>query len=189
MPVLVRPAVDFHASFLAAMAEFQAEGRGTPDGVSRIDRELREYGARWAVPEVFAAYVDRLNAESLRESPRPEGMVPATTFWWTEGTEYLGRIQLRHDLTEWLRDVGGHIGYDVRRSARRRGHATRMLREILPHARRLGLDQVLVTCDEDNVGSRKVIENNGGVLEDARKGKLRYWVPTTCAPDAQPPGC
>lgn len=183
--MLVRPTVDFHASFVTAMAEFQAEGRGVPDDLSKVGRELREYGARWADPEVFAAYVDRLNAEPLPESSRPEGVVPATTFWWVEGMEYLGRIQLRHDLTDWLRDVGGHIGYDVRRSARRRGHATRMLREILPYARRLGLDQVLVTCDEDNIGSRKVIEGNGGVLEDVRQSKLRYWVPTTCTVDAQ----
>jgi predicted acetyltransferase len=74
--------------------------------------------------------------------------------------------------------MGGHIGYDVRPSARRRGHATAMLRAALPVARGLGIESALVTCDEDNVASRKVIEANGGVFEDQRGDKLRFWIPT-----------
>lgn len=74
--------------------------------------------------------------------------------------------------------MGGHIGYDVRRSRRRAGHATAMLAATLPVAHRLGIDPALVTCDADNVGSRRVIEANGGVLEDERNGKLRFWLPT-----------
>jgi predicted acetyltransferase len=53
-----------------------------------------------------------------------------------------------------------------------------MLRDALPGTRALGIDPALVTCDTDNIGSRKVIEACGGVLEDQRQGKLRYWVPT-----------
>ena len=70
------------------------------------------------------------------------------------------------------------IGYDVRPSARRRGHATGMLRDALIVARGLGIESALVTCMVDNVGFRTVIERNGGVLEDERAGKLRFWVPT-----------
>jgi predicted acetyltransferase len=99
--------------------------------------------------------------------------------WWVEQDEYLGRIAVRHRLTAQLREVGGHIGYDVRPSARRRGHATAMLRAALPVVRSLGINSALVTCDVDNVASRKVIERNGGVLEDQRGDKLRFWVPTT----------
>jgi predicted acetyltransferase len=98
--------------------------------------------------------------------------------WWVHDEEYLGRIAVRHRLTPQLREVGGHIGYDVRRSARRRGHATAMLRAALPIARRLGIESALVTCDVDNYASRKVIERNGGVLGDQRGDKLRFWVPT-----------
>lgn len=72
--------------------------------------------------------------------------------------------------------MGGHIGYDIRSSARRRGHATRMLRDMLPVAHGLGIDPVLITCDTDNTVSRKVIEANHGVFEDEREGKLRFWV-------------
>ena len=74
--------------------------------------------------------------------------------------------------------MGGHIGYDVRPSARRRGHATEMLRQTLADRSRMGIDPALITCDVDNIGSRTVIERNGGVLEDERAGKLRFWVPT-----------
>lgn len=81
-------------------------------------------------------------------------------------------------MTDLLRDSGGHIGYDVRPTARRRGYASAMLGEALPVARALGLDQVLVTCDSDNVASRKVIEANGGRYEDTRDNKLRYWIRT-----------
>ena len=102
--------------------------------------------------------------------------MPATELWWVEGEEFLGRIAIRHRLTPALLEVGGHIGYDVRPSARRRGHATEMLRQALGIARGLGIDRVLVTCDVDNVGSRTVIERNGGVFEDERAGKLRFWI-------------
>jgi predicted acetyltransferase len=95
-----------------------------------------------------------------------------------EGDEFLGRTSIRHRLTPALLEIGGHVGYDVRPSARRRGHATAMLQAALVVARDLGIDPALVTCDVDNVGSRTVIERNGGVLEDQRSGKLRFWVPT-----------
>jgi predicted acetyltransferase len=88
-------------------------------------------------------------------------------------------LALRHRLNDKLLEVAGHIGYDVRPTARRRGHATAMLREALPHAAAIGIDQVLLTCDEDNVGSYKTIESNGGVMEDIRQGKRRYWLPTS----------
>jgi predicted acetyltransferase len=95
-----------------------------------------------------------------------------------EGSAYLGRISLRHRLTKRLLEVGGHIGYDVRPSARRQGHATAMLRAVLPLARAMGIDPALLTCDIDNVGSRRVIEANGGVFENELYGKFRFWVPT-----------
>lgn len=178
MPQLEPPTTRVHASFLAAMAEFAAEGRGTPADQTMIGAEMRRYGASWDRPEEFARYVADLRAQSLEDSPRPAGFVPATTLWWVDGDGYLARIAIRHRLTAFLLELGGHIGYDVRPSARLRGHATAMLAAALPVAAGLGIDPALVTCDVDNTGSRKTIENNGGVLEDERGGKLRYWVPT-----------
>jgi predicted acetyltransferase len=180
MPALADPDVRVHASFLRAMDAFVAEGRGGPADLSMIGRDLREWGSRWQDPQVFAAYVDAVRAQRLEETPRPSTFVPTTTLWWVEGQEYLGRVQLRHRLTDPLLQEGGHIGYDVAPAHRRKGHATAMLRAMLPRcARDHGLERVLITCDSDNVASRKVIEACGGVFEDQRRGKLRYWVPTT----------
>ena len=78
--------------------------------------------------------------------------------------------------------MGGHIGYDVRPSVRRRGYATLMLRLSLPVAHQLGIDPALITCDDTNVGSRRVIEANGGRLASASDGILRFWVPTSSHP-------
>lgn len=179
MPELVRPTTKVRESFLAAMAEFRAEGRGGADDDTMIGSEHRAYGATWDTPEGFAAYVSALRADAEEDTPRPEWRVPCTTLWWVEGADYLGRLAIRHRLTEHLLEVGGHIGYDVRPTARRRGHATAMLRAALPIAARLGIEKALVTCDTDNVASRKVIESAGGVFEDERSGKLRFWVPTS----------
>ena len=88
----------------------------------------------------------------FEETPRPEGYVPDTELWWVAGDEFLGRIGIRHRLTPMLLEMGGHIGYDVRPSARRRGHATEMLRHGLMVARDLGIDPALITCDIDNAG-------------------------------------
>jgi len=172
------PTAGVRVSFIAAMAEFEAEGRGEPADDTMIGYEIREYGPRWADPERFEEYARQLREQALEGTRRPAGRVPCTTLWWVSGDEYLGRLAIRHQLTQRLLEHGGHIGYDVRPSARRRGHATEMLARALPVTRSLGIDPVLVTCDEDNTGSRKVIEANGGVLEDQRGVKLRFWVPT-----------
>lgn len=179
MPELVPPTTTVHRSFLAAMEEFRAEGRGTSSDHTSIGREISEHAAGWSNPDKFAEFVERLRAEGLPQTPRGRGRVPQTTLWYVEGTVYLGRLGIRHRLTPFLLHEGGHIGYDVRPSARQRGHATRMLRLALPVAYELGIDPALVTCDFDNVASRKVIEAAGGRFEDQRNCKLRYWVPTS----------
>lgn len=174
MAELVRPGVSQRVSFLAAMAEFVEEGRGGDD--TMIGGDIVQYGSRWDTETGFAEYVADTLAE--RDRPRFPGWVPQTTFWWVKGTDFVGRISIRHELNEQLREVGGHVGYDVRRTRRREGHATAMLRAVLPHAHALGIDPALLTCDIDNIASRKVIETAGGVFEDQRGVKLRYWVPT-----------
>ncbi|MGW7574071.1 GNAT family N-acetyltransferase [Streptomyces sp. NPDC054765] len=172
-PQLVAPTVAVHASFLAAMDEFRANGaEGVPH--SRLAQELTTWHSRWPTAEGFAEYVE-LAAGVLRDE-RVDGVVPMTTRWWADGDTYLGRVTFRHHLTPSLLTWGGHIGYAVRPGARRRGHATAILRAALPVAHHeLGIDPVLVTCDNTNAGSRKVIEACGGVFEDQRDERLRYW--------------
>jgi predicted acetyltransferase len=176
MPELVLPDVRVRESFLEAMREVIAEGNRAE--AATMGSEQTRFGAAWKSPDGFADYVATVRADGAETTPRRIGIVPHTTWWWVDEDDYLGRISLRHRLTEFLLEVGGHVGYYVRPSRRRRGHATAMLRAVLPHAAALGLERVLVTCDETNVGSRRVIEAAGGVLEDQRGVKLRYWVPT-----------
>lgn len=112
----------------------------------------------------------------LPETPRPPGHVPCTNLWIVDGPTHIGFLQIRHCLTDFLLDEVGHIGYSVRPSARRRGHATSALRDALPIAQALSIDPVLVTCDETNRASRATIKRNAGVYEDSRAGKRRYWI-------------
>jgi predicted acetyltransferase len=175
MPALIAPDPGLRESFLAAMAEFADEGRHG-DG-SGIGSDLEQWTGRWESESGFAAYVAEKVGE--RDGVVRDDWVHCTNLWWVDGDEYVGRMSIRHELNHWLREVGGHIGYDVRRSRRREGHASAMLAAALPIARGLGVDRALLTCDVDNVASRLVIERNGGVFEDERRGKLRYWVPTS----------
>jgi len=130
-------------------------------------------------PVTFAAYCAFLLEQRRADAPRPRAYVPFTELWLAEGQDldrFLGRVSLRHELTEPLLEWGGHIGYVVRPSARRRGNATAALAGALAVCRERGIDPVLVTCDEDNEGSRRTIERAGGRYEDTRLGKLRYWI-------------
>jgi predicted acetyltransferase len=140
--------------------------------------EYRDAVAGLADPDL-PDYVGRLLADTRERTARAPGQVPSTHLWWVDGVEFLGRIQVRHRLTTFLRETGGHVGYHVIASQRRRGHATAMLAAALPVAAALGLDCLLITCDLDNLGSRRVIEANGGLLQDQRAEKLRFWVPTS----------
>ena len=174
MPELVLQTPSVRVSFLEAIEEFVAEGVEFSQTAAWIDR----YGPGWREPEAFEAFVAAVRADAEEDSPRPDFHVPCTTLWWVDGEDYLGRIAIRHRLNDFLLDVGGHIGYDVRPTRRREGHATAMLQHALPWASGLGIDPALVTCDTDNLGSVRVIEAAGGVLEDVRGVKRRYWVPT-----------
>ena len=118
----------------------------------------------------------------LKEETCPPQWVPATQFVCERAADrrIVGMIQVRHRFNDYLAEYGGHIGYSVRPDERRKGYAKWMLAHVLPEARKIGLDRVLVTCDDDNEGSRRTIEANGGVFE--RKTELegdilrRYWI-------------
>jgi predicted acetyltransferase len=181
MPTLVPPTTDVHASFLEAVAESRA------DPMYLLGVRFTDAAGELAAPGRFAAYVESLRADALEEAARPAGHVPATILWLIDGADFLGRLSIRHRLTPQLLELGGHIGYGVRPSARRRGHATQMLLDAMPVSCGLGINPALVTCDADNLGSRKVIEavikDFGGWFEDRRGVKLRFWVATSRGDD------
>ena len=99
------------------------------------------------------------------------------------GDQWIGKLTLRTALDERFLRSGGHIGYEIRPSQRRHGYGTALLRLGLEKARERGLRRVLLTCTETNIGSRKIIEANGGLLENAvlvdGVKKLRYWIDLT----------
>jgi predicted acetyltransferase len=174
MPQLIAPTPRLHASWLAAHAEW-APG-GDP---GRAGLWLAAEGDDFTDPEVFAAWVALLRDQAGHARPLPGGRVPTTHWWIAEHDTVLGAIDLRHALDAFLSEAGGHVGYSVRPSARRRGLATWALGAVLPEARALGLDRLLLVCDAANTASARVIVRNGGVLEDVRTTrhgvKNRYW--------------
>ena len=132
----------------------------------------------------FRRYLEVLAEQERGENLSPN-QVPATFLFAFVGASIVGRVAIRHALTPYLERFGGHIGYVVVPEYRRQGYATAILRQSLRIARRkLDLKRVLVTCDDDNVGSIKTIEKNGGVLEsivtapDDDKPKRCYWIST-----------
>ncbi|NND02078.1 MAG: GNAT family N-acetyltransferase [Acidimicrobiia bacterium] len=132
----------------------------------------------------FSDYLARLD-EVLEGTRLPSGHVPNTRHYGFVGGEIVGALSIRLELKGMLVTLGGHVGYQVLEPYRRCGYGTAMLRQALPICADLGLDSVLVTCDEDNIASRKIIESNGGVYEKTvhsarlRAPKLRYWIDTS----------
>jgi predicted acetyltransferase len=159
MPRLILPTTLVRDSYLAGETEAAVE-----EGLST--GWLEEAAAD------FTAFVEP------RRAVRELWGVPVTELWFVDGTDYLGTVVIRHRLTPTLERSGGHIGYHVVPEHRRRGHATQMLAEALAVCRRLGLTEVLVTCAEDNLGSRRVIEANGGALDRIVDGETHYRLAT-----------
>lgn len=185
MTQVVRPDARYHRSYLEAAAEFgdaRRDGDGdlsmAPDpstGFAGFDFT----GGVLDDPATFAELVRVRRAEEIAETPRPAGRVSCTHLWVVDGDAYVGSVALRHELTDFLLREGGHIGYSTRPSARRRGHASAAVREVLRVAHERGMGRVLITCAEDNLGSRAIIEGVGGAYEDSQVGTRRYWVETS----------
>jgi predicted acetyltransferase len=172
---LVAPALRHRQSFVEALREGFRRGSQPVADEARIREIERD----------FAGY--------LREITDPSGtvrlptgeLVPKVPFsvrWLVEDDEFIGEASIRHELNAWLLRAGGHVGYGIRPSRQRRGFGRLILALALDECRRLGIERVLVTCQEDNLASARIIEANRGVLENvtcdpAGHGRLRrYWI-------------
>ena len=167
-----KPGSDDIAEIEAFKAECEAAGSGM-DGTGIL---YRSTAAEWL------EYIDSI--ENISDT----NWVRCRQFGLFEcGTNrLLGLLQVRLDLKGYLVDYGGHIGYCVRPCERRKGYAKEMLRRSLEFCREEGLDRVLITCLEDNIGSSKTIESCGGIFEkivyddvNYHANMKRYWIALT----------
>jgi predicted acetyltransferase len=172
---LAAPAPCYRSSYLEALRE------GFHRGIQPVadDRRIGEIEADFAGH--LRAITDQGGTIRLADGtlvPR----VPFSLLWLVEGDRFIGEVSIRHELNAWLRTSGGHIGYGVTPSRQRQGYGRLILKLALEECRRLGLERVLLTAIEDNVASVRIIEANGGRLEDVindpdGRGRLRrYWV-------------
>ena len=163
-------------------------GLDAPDGLEGFLRELGRgesgFGGTDYAPEseTLEAFLQRL-MDSARGMNLPPDRVPSTTFWLLEEDGPIaGMSRLRHYLNEELLHHGGHIGYYVRPGSRGRGHGTEILALTLAEGHRLGIERFLLTVQSTNAASIRVIEANGGVMEDERTDSetgepfRRYWI-------------
>nr|WP_237363571.1 GNAT family N-acetyltransferase [Vibrio marisflavi] len=167
---LVSPNLEYKNGFLSFYRDFVEHDPANADYYSAANRD-------------FIGYVQGLLDESQSMNLKPN-YVPCNHFWLIDSSGIVyGAIRVRHNLDSmFLQNEGGHIGYDIRPSSRKRGFGTYMLKLGLFEARNLGIDQVMITADEDNNASRKVIENNGGQFEknvkclEEDQVVARYWI-------------
>lgn len=170
MTALELPSIDHYESWAECVEEFgglldERHGDGhwnLPEGLrTRTDHETYE---------VHIALLRRLGHDPV------EPHVPSDYWWIVEDGIVVGFLAIRHRLNDFLLERGGHIGYSIRASRRREGHASRAVTLALARCKELGIDRVLITCDDTNAASARTIEKNGGVLEDVRDGTRRYWI-------------
>ncbi len=169
--ILIRPTSEYASQIVQYRQEFLDAG-DSMDGTGPL-RRLED-------PEEYI----KTCAEYEDKQTVPSHLVPATQFMLVRKTDnkVLGFLQIRHEFNDYLSKFGGHIGYSVRPSERRKGYAKEMLKMALPFCREIGIDKVLVTCIDGNIGSEKTILANGGVYESTvhepydNKDLKRFWI-------------
>ena len=184
---LVKPTIAHKESFLQGANDFASEGR-----IDSTYATFLGYNHR-SIETNFMQFICDLVGLSNQARVKA-GWYLDYVYWLVEKGEYIGQASVRPELrTPYLLTYGGHIGYSIRPSKRRQGYGKNILALALERAYSIDLYRVLVTCDADNIGSRKIIEYNGGIFESAipmtrntfraegRVGdepmeKLRYWI-------------
>lgn len=164
---LILPNKKYVASFIKMEREFQAEGSKVAAGSLDPLYFLKD----------FSIYKKK-SIENRKGINIPKGNVPSTLYWAMVGDKVVGRLSLRHCL--WKDITSSHIGYSVKPPERRKGYATEMLRLGLIQAKKIGISKVILDCRVNNIGSKKVIEANGGkLLKKYKKNgepKLRFVI-------------
>ncbi|MCP1309994.1 GNAT family N-acetyltransferase [Paenibacillus tyrfis] len=167
---LVRPAMEYREPYLSFYADWIKSGEPMVPWVVRRD------------PGDFETMLEFLYAEDSEEKLSNPHWVPHSTYWLlNEENLVVGAVNIRHRLNEKLLNSGGHIGYGIRPGYRRKGYASALLAQTLQITKAMGLDQVLLVCDKDNLGSEKTILKHGGGFESEfteNDGNIvkRFWI-------------
>ena len=126
---------------------------------------------------------EMLLMDNSKEETVRGGVVPATTLLAISAKDgrLVGMVDIRHKLSEFLLNYGGHIGYSVRKTERKKGFATEILTQALKECVKLKIEKVLLTCDKNNIASAKTIIKNSGILESEVEDEghiiiQRYWI-------------
>ena len=169
--ILIRPTSEYASQIVEYRQEFLDAG-DSMDGTGPL-RRLED------PEEYIKTCIEYEDPQTV-----PSHLVPATQFFFVckSDNRIVGMIQVRHCFNDYLEKYAGHIGYSVRPSERRRGYAKEMLRMALTYCREIGLDRVLITCIDGNIGSEKTILANGGVYEstvyepEGKEHLKRFWI-------------
>lgn len=168
--VLVFPGEEHESAWKDIINEFESAGE-----------KIIPYGL-WLKTRNYSEYL-RMTRNFRDNIDIPSHLVQADTYFlmFDGDKKILGAVNIRHSLNENLLKTGGHIGYGIAPSERRKGYATELLKAALKKCKELSISSILVTCDKDNIGSAKTIKNNGGILEDEfleEDGNIvqRYWI-------------
>ncbi|PAB60313.1 GNAT family N-acetyltransferase [Anaeromicrobium sediminis] len=165
---LIRPNMEMKEEYYDYINEWQKSGEDMiPYSVEPLDMDY----------EGWLDYTYKIE----NKDTCPSHLVTAHTYFLvSEDKRIIGAINIRHYLNDYLFNFGGHIGYGIRTSERKKGYASLMLSLGLAISKDLGIDKVLICCDKNNIGSAKTIMNNGGVLENEvhKDGEIiqRYWI-------------
>lgn len=153
--------------------------------------EFNQYSSEIHGESELAKYIKEVNyqkwVEKVSNDYDPEKIskdrVPGYTFFYVNsGNRIIGMINIRLELNDFLFLEGGHIGYCIRPTERKKGYGTKMLKEGLKFCKEKGLNEVLITCDKVNIASAGVIKSCGGKLENEIFSKTnnevvqRYWI-------------
>jgi predicted acetyltransferase len=166
---LTRPTMELKDEYLSFYQEWKESGeKMVPWSISKDPTDF---------PEMIQFLFDCEEGKNI-----PANRVPSTIFWLVnENKKVIGAVNIRHRVTEELFNCGGHTGYGIRPSERRKGYATKLLDLSLEKAKEIGIQKALVVCDKSNIGSEKTILNNGGVpdvdyIEEDGNIIKRYWI-------------
>lgn len=158
---LIKPTLKYKASFIRALKEFEKEGgnEGDPNDVEGYIKQAKQYETG---------------------NKLPKGIARESKLWLVDKGQFIGRVGIRHTLNKKLKSFGGNIGYAIRPSKRKKGYGYKALELAIKKAKKIGLKKVLVTCNDGNTASQKIIEKHGGALKDKNtwEGTLirRYWI-------------